>query len=109
VSIPEWWTDDLRDRVSSEAASLMLHLGSHAPDLDEHAELLLSLNDEQLYFRSSGGDVLAVRGAMAFVWRFREDGSVDVAGYHLGRRVTGAVIGKDALPARGERAAAYWN
>jgi hypothetical protein len=106
--VPEWWSDELRDRVSSEAASLLLHLGSHAPDLDEHAHPLLTLNDE-LYFRSASGDVLAVRDEMAFWWKFRDDGSIAVNGYHLGRPVTGCVIGKDALPAPAERAAAYWN
>jgi hypothetical protein len=108
MTVPEWWSEDLRARSGSKSAALMLHLGSHAPPLDEYAQPLLSRSDD-LYFRSSSGDVLAVRDDMAFHWKFRDDGSIAVNGYHLGRRVTGCVIGKDALPAPAESAAAYWN
>jgi hypothetical protein len=57
----------LRTRVANEAASLMLHLGAHAPPLDEYAQPLVTLSVD-LYFRSASGDVLAVRDDMAFWW-----------------------------------------
>jgi hypothetical protein len=106
VSLPEWWTDDLRDRVASEAAALMLHLGSHAPNLDEFTTPMMAPSSGNIYFRVGDNDVFAHRAAMAFHWRFNDDDSVYVAGYRLGRRVAAADVPKDAVP---KRTTAKWN
>jgi hypothetical protein len=107
--IPEWWNDTLRDHVASEAASLLLHLGDAAPDLDVDYIQPCMARSGQIFFRTADDVIYAHKAAMAFRWRFGDDGSVDVDGYRLGRRVAGCTVPKDALPARGERAAAQWN
>jgi hypothetical protein len=105
--IPEWWTDDLRDRVAGEAAALLLHLGSHAPNLDEFTTPMLAPSSGNIYFRVGENDVFAHKAAMGFHWSFRDDGDVRVDGYRLGRKVASATVPKDAVPAK--RSTAKWN
>jgi hypothetical protein len=39
--IPQWWSEQLRERVADEFAKLTLHLGSHAPNIDDHVQPVL--------------------------------------------------------------------
>jgi hypothetical protein len=106
--IPEWWTSELRDHVSSEAAALLLHLGDAAPNLDTEFVQPCMSRSGSIFFRV-GDDVYAHKEAMAFRWRFSDDGSIAVDGYRLGRRVAGCTVPRGALPARGERGHPVWN
>ena len=104
--IPPEWSDELKERVGNEAASLMLHLGDHAPDLDDHVEPMLGANGH-LYFRTED-NVFTVRGEMAFRWSWTVGGDFTVAGYVLGRRIATVDVPRDAAPPK-KRAAARWN
>jgi hypothetical protein len=106
VSIPSWWTQQLRKRILDDVGALRLHLGDECPDLDQFVQPLMDRAGD-LFYRADDETVYAVRGPMAFRWRFAEDGDVRVDGFTLGRRVAAADIPKDAAPPT--RGAAKWN
>jgi hypothetical protein len=105
MSTPEWWSAKLRRRILDDVGALRLHLGDHAPDLDAYVQPVMDRSGA-LFYRTEDNDVFAIRGQMAFRWRFAEDGDIAVDGFVLGRRVAGANVPKDATPpTRG----AVWN